>query len=332
MGRRRKTTQDNWLPPRVYLGRSAFEFRPSCGGCIRLADKTASKAQVIRRYQEEVKKLEMISGSFEQLVAEYLASPEHQRLAPVTQRDYAGYAQFVLPVFGKVRRNRITPVDIRKYMDLRGAKSITRANREHAFMSAVFSWGIQRKIDIRDNPCKKVNKFTEKPRTRYITDAEYQAVWAQANPWVQAAMEISFCCAARQGDVLQLRRQDLLEEGIYIRQSKTGKEQIKAWTPRLRQAVDLALAQQGDIKSATLIFSCRGGRLSADRLRKWYAQAKVKAQAANPNMRFDFTFHDIKAKAITDYKKGDKREFSGHKTLAQVDTYSRRPDVVETNE
>lgn len=332
MGRRRKTTKDNWLPPRVYEGRSAFEFRPSCGGCIRLADKTASKAQVIRCYQEAVKKLEMISGSFEQLVMEYLASPEHRKLSPRTQRDYESYSRIVLPVFGKVRRNRITPVDIRKYMDMRGIKSETGANREHSFMSKVFSWGIQRKVDITDNPCKKVNKFTEKPRTRYITDAEYDAVLYQSNPLLQAAMEISFCCAARQGDVLQLCRQDILEEGIYIRQNKTGVEQIKAWTPRLRQAVNQALDQQGHIKSATWVFSCQGGRLSADRFRKWYAKAKAKAQEANPNMKFDFTFHDIKAKAITDHKKGDKREFSGHKTLAQVNTYNRLPEVVKTNE
>jgi hypothetical protein len=69
-----------------------------------------------------------------------------------------------------VRRSNITLVDIHKYMDLHGAKLITRANREHAFMSAVFSWGILRKVDIRGNPYKKVNKFSEKPHTRDITD------------------------------------------------------------------------------------------------------------------------------------------------------------------
>jgi len=36
----------------------------------------------------------------------------------------------------------------------------------------------------------------------------------------------------------------LLDEGIYIKQGKTNKAQIKRWTPRLRAAVELALKQQ----------------------------------------------------------------------------------------
>tara|TARA_B100000745_G_scaffold292648_1_gene233739 strand:- start:1091 stop:1372 length:282 start_codon:yes stop_codon:yes gene_type:complete len=41
----------------------------------------------------------------------------------------------------------------------------------------------------------------------------------------------------------------------------------------------------------------------------------------------DFTFHDIKAKSISDYE-GDKQRFSGHKTRAQMESYNRKGDVV----
>ena len=111
-----------------------------------------------------------------------MGSPECRKLVRRTQIDYAGYAWSLIPVFGKMARGRITPIHIRKYMDMRGAGSKTGANREHAFMSTVFSWGIERKPDITDNPCKQVKKFAEKPRTRYITDDEYAAVMAHANP------------------------------------------------------------------------------------------------------------------------------------------------------
>ena len=93
----------------------------------------------------------------------------------------------------------------------------------------------------------------------FDTDAEYQVVLTHAKPLLQAAMEISYCCAARKKDVLEIRRQDLREEGIYIKQSKTGKEQIKRWIPRLRQAVDLALFQQKNVKLATWVFVNQGG-------------------------------------------------------------------------
>jgi len=126
--------------------------------------------------------------------------------------------------------------------------------------------------------------------------------------------------------------QDLLKEGICISQSKTGKEQIKEWTLCLWQAANLSLDQQGDITSATWVLSCRGGWLSTDRLRKWYVLEKAKMHAANPDMTCNFMFYDIKVKAITDHKKGDKYEFSGHNNLARVDTYNQRPKFIKTNE
>ena len=46
MARTRKKTEDNWMPPRVYRGRSAFEFKPRKGGTLRLCNLDASPAQV----------------------------------------------------------------------------------------------------------------------------------------------------------------------------------------------------------------------------------------------------------------------------------------------
>ena len=46
-------------------------------------------------------------------------------------------------------------------------------------------------------------------------------------------------------------------------------------------------------------------------------------------LNIDFTFHDIKAKAISDYE-GNKQEFSGHKTQSQVAIYDRKVKVTPT--
>lgn len=53
-------------------------------------------------------------------------------------------------------------------------------------------------------------------------------------------MEVSYLCAARQADVLAMQKSQLLEEGIFIRQGKTGEKQIKAWSGRLMAAMELA--------------------------------------------------------------------------------------------
>jgi integrase len=175
-----------------------------------------------------------------------------------------------------------------------------------------------------------VPKFTELSRTRYITDQEYFAVLSCASPMLKAAMEISYCCATRQGDVLALKREHLREEGIYIKQGKTNKEQIKRWSPRLKAAIDLILSNQ-TIKSMKWVMADEtGNHISATRLRHWYTAAKVEATSRNPTMKFDFTFHDIKAKSISDYE-GNKQQFSGHKTAAQVAVYDRKTQVVDTH-
>ncbi|EFW11153.1 putative phage integrase, partial [Serratia symbiotica str. Tucson] len=57
---------------------------------------------------------------------------------------------------------------------------------------------------------------------------------------VRAVMELAYLCCARQSDVFALTRNQILEDGIYICQGKTGAKQIKAWSDRLRAAVALA--------------------------------------------------------------------------------------------
>jgi hypothetical protein len=52
-------------------------------------------------------------------------------------------------------------------------------------------------------------------------------------------------------------------------------------------------------------------------LQKWLGH---EAKACHPQW---FTFHDIKAKSISDYDSGDKQEFSGHKTRSQMERYNR---------
>nr|WP_308201844.1 hypothetical protein [Erwinia mallotivora] len=52
----------------------------------------------------------------------------------------------------------IKPEHVRKYMDKRGLKSRTQANREKAFMSRVFRWGYERGL-VKGNPTKVLNNL-----------------------------------------------------------------------------------------------------------------------------------------------------------------------------
>jgi len=317
----RKRTKDSWLPARVYKGKSAYEFRPIGGGCIRLCPLDSSKAKVHKRFSEELEKLEKTSGTFEELALLYQDSEKFKKLSPRSQTDYLNYHKRVNKVFGKVDVNKIQPVHIRKYMDKRGKKSEIQANREKAYISAVYKWGFQRgKAD--GNPCKGVESFQEESRTRYITDKEYLAVYKAATAPLKIGMELAYLCAARKGDILNMTRSQLKKEGLYIKQSKTGKEQIKRLSPRLRAALKLSA---GKIKSMYLVHKADGGKYSVSGFDTLWKNAVETAGLKGAG----FTFHDIKAKSISDYE-GDKQKFSGHKTPKQAQDYDRKIQIVDS--
>ena len=56
-----------------------------------------------------------------------------------------------------------------------------------------------------------------------------------------------------------------------------------------------------------------------------WQQAKEEAQK-HPHMLFDFTFHDLKAKGVSDLEGSlqEKQQISGHKTITQTARYDRK--------
>lgn len=226
MGRKRNDDGYDWLPPRVYKGRSAYEFHPKNGGNIRLCDLEASRSLVLKRYQEELEKTLRQSITFTSLCRDFMISSEWYELSPTTRKDYEKYFRKVDKVFGRMLLNKIKPLHIRQYMDKRGHHSKVQANREHAFMSKVFSWGYERG-QLNNNPCHGVKKYSEKARDRYISDQEYELIYKNGSLVVKIVMEISYLCAARISDVLQLNYKQILDDGIFIKQGKTGKNKSK---------------------------------------------------------------------------------------------------------
>lgn len=70
-------------------------------------------------------------------------------------------------------------------------------------------------------------------------------------------MEIAYLCAARQADVLALTYSQLAENGIYIKQGKTGVAQIKSWTDLLRAAIKLSDTLPIDVGISSIYISIK---------------------------------------------------------------------------
>lgn len=330
MGRKRSNPADNWMPPRTCRGRSAFEFKPKNGGTIRLCGFESTPAQVWAAYEALInnKKDESI---FDGLVDSFFNSGDFIELATETQKDYRKYAVKVLAVFGTMQPDNIKPEHIRKYMDKRGVKSRIQANREKAFISRVFRWGYERGM-VKMNPCKGVKQFKESARTRYITNNEYDALYSVAPPVVKVAMELAYLCCARQADVLSMKTSQLIDEGILIQQSKTGVAQIKGWGSRLRSAVNMAtlLPLNSGMSSIFVVHQPSGAGYTRDGFNSRWMKAKKEAKEKYPELNFDFTFHDLKAKGISDLSGSlyDKQAISGHKNASQTARYDRKIAIV----
>jgi integrase len=111
------------------------------------------------------------------------------------------------------------------------------ANRQVSAMGCVFNLGIRKGL-LSINPCRQVSRNPEKPRDRYIEDAEFQSVKALASEQMQAIMDFAYMTAMRRGDVLSLRVDKIRDDGIGVRQGKTEKRQFIEWTPSLLEWVE----------------------------------------------------------------------------------------------
>lgn len=62
---------------------------------------------------------------------------------------------------------------------------------------------------------------------------------------------------------------------------------------------------------------------------RWQA-ARDQAIASFPELSFDFTFHDLKAKGISDLEGSlsEKQAISGHKSIGQTARYDRKTKIV----
>lgn len=326
--------EDKWMPPRVYKhsqkGKyTCYILKPTGSQkSITLCKSYATKAEVWREYEKHMSRAVY---TLRCLVSDYMQSPNFKALAPRTQKDRQIELNNILSVFGEMLPDAVLPQHVRRYVDKRGLKSQVQANHELSSLSVIYKWGYERG-HCKSNPAQGVKKFAIKERDRYITQAEYQALISCAEERLRLAVEISYLCATRQADVLKLKWEHVLEDGLYIQQGKTGKKQIKAWTDRLKNIIDEANTLRTDFDGDYVINKAGGGRLTGEGIRSAWKRAIVKMKVQFPEIKTDFTFHDIKAKGISDFDGtiAEKQHFSGHKTMRQVDTYDRRVPIVST--
>lgn len=302
MGRRRKA-ENRDLPKYVYKGTSGYYVMKKGVNLGTIAKLDAT----LREIREGLKQLEdhdLPPNSFPALCQLYYVSEKFAEKADRTKLDYKACQAYPQKALARVPDcSKLKPHHIRKIMDARGKSSKTRANRELSFMSNVFGHAIQYgRMTL--NPCKGVQKFTEKVRDRYVTDQEFNAVLAVAPASVQVAMKLAYLTGLRQADLLDLKWSQVSDEGISVTQQKTGKALLKTITAPVRDALQQARQLPG-VASVYVLHNRSGSKYTRHGFSAMFRRS-VAAAECQP-----FRFHDLRRKGATDYD-GQTKEFTGH--------------------
>jgi integrase len=335
MGRRRHG--DKHLPQRVYLRRGCYFYVDLSGKWHNLGRDLSSMYRTLATRVELTRACLTMSNVFDRYLIEVLPG-----LAPRTQCDYRGYIENLRVVFGTAPPREVTAGHVSDYQAKRAERSVVQANREKSCLSAVFTAALRWHV-VETNPCRLVPKLREAERDRYVTDAEFTAVYRLASPMMQCAMDLATMTGQREGDLLKLTRSQLTDDGIAftIGKSKrrhprhgkvveTAKRIIVEWSPELRAVVD-RLKKLGPQIRPTLLCNLEGKPFTSDGFRSNWHRLMTKATTPGDKdepaaMSERFTFHDLRAKSASDDELDAATERLAHddpRTTQKV--YRRKP-------
>ncbi len=346
MGRKRTTRNGEKLPPHVYRKPrlNAIEYRQYIGKGkfnppLYLKDAqgnqlkaNAALSEVVKAYHRANTSEDVGGRSLRWLLNKYFKSPLFLDLSPRTQKDYNFYADKICEMpgkagatFGEVPYKKITRKTISAFRDKLSDKK-TQANRRLQFLSSVFSWAIEEELaDL--NPVKGVRKFTLKARTRYAEDNEYNIVLECAEPYdfLPIMMEIAYLCRMRMSEIRTMPPECVTDLGVKVKRSKKSESELTTWTPRLRKAIEKAQALNANAQSRYLIHNVDGSIITENQFRNAWRRTMDNAQKRG--LKEKFTFHDIKARGVTNHP----TQHSGHKSEKMKAVYVRKaPSIVAT--
>lgn len=251
-----------------------------------------------------------------------------------TQKDNKPQLARLRRAFGDWLITDLRPKHVYTYAAKRSAPVAARreiALLSHAYTKAV-EWGFMDRHPFKG----EVRLKGERPRDRYVTDAEIviclslPPVWkGDATETIQAYIRLKLLTGLRKSDLLGIRMADLKKDGIHVRTSKTRKAVIYEWSDELRDAVNM-VPRKVDI-APTLFCTRRGhsyvrenGSSGWDSIWQRFMKRAIDAGVER------FTEHDLRAKAASDADSLDHaRALLAHADSRITDkVYRRKPERV----
>lgn len=313
----RPRRKDRHLPPCVYQRHGAYWYVRR-GKWVRLGTDLHEALEAYAGHAAE-------PGSGMVALIDKVLAHLRPRLAASTYDQYRTAAGHL-----KRRLAEFRPEDVKARhvaaIKLDMAATPNMANRTVTFLRDVFSWAVEWQL-VDSNPCIGIKRFNEAKRSRYITDEEFAAIYAQAAPRLQIVMDLLYLTGQRVTDVLQIRRADLKAEGIAFQPRKTarrtGMRLAVAWTLELERVVERAKGLRGNVHALTLLSGRRGKAPDYRTVSLQWREACARAGVADAQLR------DLRAKSLTDAKTQglDATALAAHASFAMTQRYIRRREI-----
>jgi len=188
-------------------------------------------------------------------------------------------------------------------------------NQFLSLLNIVFSYALEWEI-VESNPCTGIRKHKEKPRTRYITHDEFNALLSCLPERMQNLFSLVYLTGQRIRDVLNLHQDNITQDGIAFVQQKTQTKMLIGITDDIAELLNRIKPNP----NGWLFYNHKtGSALNYSTAQEAFARARSAAGIQ------DVTIRDLRAKSLTDADEQGKnaQKLGGHKNASTTRLYLR---------
>ncbi|MES2415153.1 MAG: tyrosine-type recombinase/integrase [Pseudomonadota bacterium] len=254
-------------------------------------------------------------GTINELWRLYQETPAWKDLSQASRDDYTQCSTPLLKIFGKIAPGAVKPAHCARYLRVERAVAPVRANREMALLSNLMNVGIERgEIDV--NPCIQVRRNKERPRKKApipeVLAKFLEWAWKQKGQGrVLAGMAEFASLAGNRG--VEFREMtwpqvgDVVTRLIRAKQRGGETEQVVEeveMSGLLLDLMDRIRAGAEETRIGPVFPNSEGNPYTAQAFKLGFARLKKKARLEGAlTVETNFTFHDLRAYFVTQFKK-----------------------------
>jgi integrase len=283
----------------------------------------------------------VVDGMMPKIVADWLAEVGADR-GEKTKANDAYVTREIADAFAEFRANQVKTTDVTEFLKQFKKKART-FNLYRAGVQELMRFAEEKGFrEPGSNPVQAIKTMPTPPRTRYITDSELRRIKVSAHygkdgkrtrsaASLCAMIDMAYLTGQSIGDLLDLEWSQLGRNGILFARGKvektTGAKVLIEWTPRLQALVDRIKGFKK--RNIRFVFTTQEGQPYT-----YSGASSAWKRAVKRSGVRGVTFHDLRAKALTDVDGergiGHAQTMGAHSTQTQTSDYVRHKKAKKT--